>query len=109
MAHYSPESRPLCITPWVFLTSNPWSLARLHSTLDEEDGGAAYQRWLGSGEGSGEDGESLAVTFRYGSTSLVPGGGLAMNPGGGARRRYLYRPYHGGRAQSDCTGRFTEW
>jgi hypothetical protein len=29
LAHYSPESRPLCITPWVLLTSNPRSLARL--------------------------------------------------------------------------------
>jgi hypothetical protein len=45
LAHYSPESRPLRITPWVFLTSNLRCLARLHSVRGEEDGGASYRRW----------------------------------------------------------------
>jgi hypothetical protein len=49
------------------------------------------------------------VTSRYRSTSLVPRDGLAINRGGGAHWRYLYRPYHGGRAQPDRIGRLTEW
>jgi hypothetical protein len=49
------------------------------------------------------------VTSRYGSLSLVPGVGLAMDPGGRARRGNLYQLNHGGRAKSDRTGRFTGW
>jgi hypothetical protein len=45
LAHYSPKSSPLHITPWVFLASNLWSLARLHSAHGVEDGGASYQHW----------------------------------------------------------------
>jgi hypothetical protein len=45
LAYYSLESRPLRITLWVFLTSKPRSLARLHSTHGEEDGGVTYRRW----------------------------------------------------------------
>jgi hypothetical protein len=37
-------------------------------------------------EGSGENGEPLAVTLRYGSASMVTGVGLAMDSGGEARR-----------------------
>jgi hypothetical protein len=49
------------------------------------------------------------VTSRYESASMVTGVGLATDSGGGARRRHLYRPYHGGIVQLDRKQSFTEW
>jgi hypothetical protein len=44
---------------------------------------------------------------RCGSSAVVTGGGLAACAGGRARRRCVFRPAHGGRVKSKCSGSFT--
>jgi hypothetical protein len=76
-------------------------------TAAEEKGGGAYQRRGGSGEGSGEVSESLAITSRYGSPAMVVGGGRSTRADGGARRRRGIQPYQGDTVQLNASGSFT--
>jgi hypothetical protein len=61
-------------------------------TAVEEKGGGAYGRRGCSGEGSGEVRESLAITSRCGSPTMVVGGGRSTHAVRGARRRRGVRP-----------------
>jgi hypothetical protein len=77
-------------------------------TAAEEKGGGAYQRRGCSGEGSGEVRESLAITSRYGSSTMVVGGGRSTRAGGGACRWRGIRPNQSAIDQLNGSGSFTK-
>jgi hypothetical protein len=77
-------------------------------TAAEEKDGGDYRRWGCSGEGSSEVRESLAITSRYGSPSMVVGGGRSTRACGGARRRRKVWPNQGAIDQLNVSGNFTK-
>jgi hypothetical protein len=76
-------------------------------TATEERGRGAYRGRGCSGEGPGEVRESLAITSRCGSLTMVVGGGRSTRAGGGARRRRGVRPNQGDTDQLNGSGSFT--
>jgi hypothetical protein len=76
-------------------------------TAAEEKGGGAYRRRGSSGEGLGEVRESLAITSRCGSPTMVVGGGRSTRAGGGACRRRGVRPNQGTIDHINGSGSFT--
>jgi hypothetical protein len=93
--------------PLTSIPSSPRSLPPLNSTRERKKGGAAYQRRGRSGEGWGWLREVLAVSTRYGSTTVMAGISRSTCAGGRARRRKVLRPIHGDIGQSKGTGSFT--
>jgi hypothetical protein len=67
----------------------------------------AYRRWGRSDEGRGCLQEVLAVTARYGSTTVVAGISRSTCAGGWTRRRRVLQPNHGDIGQPKGTGSFT--
>jgi hypothetical protein len=106
LRHYSLESSTVRKTPWLLLLPRGPS-PYLNSTRGSKKGGAAYRRRGRSGEGWGWFREVLAVTARYGSTTVVAGISRSTCAGGSTRRRRVLWPNHGGIGQSKGTGSFT--
>jgi hypothetical protein len=76
-------------------------------TAAEEKGGGAYRRRGCSGEGSGEVRESLSITSRCGSPTMMVGVGRSTCASGGAHRRRGIRPNQGTIDQLNGSGSFT--
>jgi hypothetical protein len=93
--------------PLTFSSSPRGPSPYVNSNRGKEKGGAAYRRREMSGEGRGWLREALAVTARYGSTTVVAEIGRSTCAGGWTRRRRVFRPNHGDSGQSKCTGSFT--
>jgi hypothetical protein len=76
----------------------------LNSTRERKKGGTAYRQRGRSGKGWGWLWEVLAVTTRYGSTTVMAEIGRSTCAGGRARRRRVLRPIHDDTGQSKGTG-----
>jgi hypothetical protein len=79
----------------------------LNSTRERKKGGAAYRRRGRSGEGWGWLREVLAVTTRYGSTTVMAEINRSTCAGGRARWRRVLQPIQVDTGQSKGTRSFT--
>jgi hypothetical protein len=73
LRYYSPESLTAHKTPWPFLLFPRGPSPYVNGNRGKEKGGAAYRRRERLGKGRGWLREVLAVTARYGSTTVVAG------------------------------------
>jgi hypothetical protein len=95
------------LSRWLLFLLSRGPSPLVNSTRERKKGGVAYRRRGRSDEGWGWLREVLAVTTRYGSTTVMARIGRSTCVGERARRRRVLRPIHGDTGQSKGTGSFT--